>query len=254
MLVFSETKGWRHNQGIAGASYALVQLAEDMGYAVFTTEDSAVFKPENLARFKLVVFNNMSGPALTAEQQLNFETWFAAGGAIVAIHGAGATNDRKWDWFTNDVIGPRFTAHPAAPQFQTARVAALAPGHPVLAGVPDSFAHNEEWYSFDTAAQAHGMTPILGVDETTYSPRNDVYGDYQDLRMDLKGEGPIAHPVAWSKCHGGVDGPRSVYISLGHQVGTFDVDNSGGFPRLLLKNALDWSMKNTGKDNAGCAP
>lgn len=252
MLVFSETRGWRHNEGIAGAGKALVELAQDMDYAIYSTEQSAFFNPEDLARFKLVVFNNMSGAALTKAEQAAFEDWFARGGALVAIHGSGARAERNWDWFRDDVIGSVFTAHPAAPQFQTARVQSLAPAHPVMAGIPESFELNEEWYSFERPAQDHGMTPIAGLDETSYSPRNDVYGDYQDLRMDLNGEGPIAHPIIWSKCHEGGWRARSVYISLGHQVGTFDKDVSGGIARKILKNALNWSVKNSGQNDEGC--
>ena len=252
MLVFSETRAWRHNEGIAGAGKALVELAQDMGYAIYSTEQSAFFNSEDLARFKLVVFNNMSGEALTETEQAAFENWFAGGGALVAIHGAGARAERNWDWFCDDVIGSQLTAHPADPQFQTARVQSLAPAHPVMAGLPDSFELNEEWYSFERPAQDHGMVPIAGLDETSYSPRNDVYGDYQDLRMDLNGEGPIAHPIIWSKCHAGGSNPRSVYIALGHQVQTFDKDTSQGIARKILANALHWSVKNTGKNDEGC--
>ena len=252
MLVFSETHSWRHNEGIAGAGKALVELAQDMGYAVYSTEQSAFFNAEDLARFKLVVFNNVTGEALTKQEQGVFETWFANGGALVAIHGSGDRAERNWDWFRDDVIGSKFTAHPADPQFQTARVQSLAPQHPVMAGLPDSFELNEEWYSFEKPAQDHGMLPIAGLDETSYRPRNDVYGDYQDLRMDLNGDGPIAHPVIWSKCHEGDARPRSVYMALGHQVGTFDKDTSQGIARKILANALHWSVKNTGKNDEGC--
>lgn len=254
MLIFSETRGWRHNEGIAGAGKTLVELAEEMGYAMYSTEYSAVFTPENLARFKLVVMNNMSGEALTPNEQAALEDWFDRGGAIVSIHAAGDSSHEKWPWYAEKVIGPRFTAHPAGPQFQTARVETLRPGHPVMAGIPDSWEHNEEWYSFDSTAQSHGMTPLAGLDESTYSPRNEEYGDYVDLRMDLNGQGPIAHPIIWSKCHGGNEGPRSVYTALGHQVSVYDKETSSGIPRLILKNALNWAVKNTDPSGEGCAP
>lgn len=254
MLIFSETRGWRHNEGIAGAGKALVELAEEMGYAMFSTEYSAVFTPENLARFKLVVMNNMSGESMTPDEQAALEDWFDQGGAIVAIHAAGDSSHDSWPWYAENVIGPRFTAHPAGPQFQIARVETLRPAHPIMEGVPESWEHNEEWYSFDSTAQSHGMTPLAGLDETTYSPRNEEYGDYVDLRMDLNGEGPIAHPIIWSKCHGGNEGSRSVYTALGHQVSVFDEETSEGIPRLILKNALHWAVKNTDPDGEGCAP
>lgn len=254
MLVFSETREWRHNEGIAGAGKVLVELGEDMGYSVFSTEHSALFNADDLSRFKLVIMNNMTGAALSAEQQSALQAWFADGGAIVAIHGAGDSSHEDWPWYADKVIGPRFTSHPADPQFQTARVETLAVDHPVMAGVPNVWEHNEEWYSFDSTAQDHGMTPLAGLDETSYSPRNDVYGDYSDLRMDLDGQGAIAHPVIWSKCHGGPEGSRSVYTALGHQVSVYDKGTSAGIPRLILANALNWAVKNSDPEGKGCAP
>jgi type 1 glutamine amidotransferase len=245
ILVFSKTLEWRHEEGIAGANLFLVKTAEELGYGVMTTEESALFTPENLAKFDIIVFNNFTGDALSPTQETAFENWLKAGGGWLGIHGSGDSSHQDWAWYSNTLLGSTFTSHPADPQFQTARLQSLNPTHPVLQDLPDTWEHNEEWYSFDAPAQDFGLTPLLGLDETTYSPVNLVYGDHQDLRMDTEGVGPIAHPIAWTRC---VDQGRAVYSGLGHQASAYQDQNN----QKLLKNALQWVGKKTDPESTGC--
>jgi len=193
-------------------------MTEALGFGIYTTENPAIFTKDRLAKFDVVVFNNFTGDALTPAQETAFEDWFKAGGG-----------------------------HPADPQFQTARVQSLNDGHPVLEGLPESWEHNEEWYSFDAPAQDFGQVVILGVDESTYSPKNLVYGDHKDLRMDLTGAGPIAHPVVWARC---VEQGRGVYSALGHRASAYDSE----YNQMMLKNALTWVLKKTDPESKGCNP
>ncbi len=241
MLVFSKTEGWRHNEGIAGADRYFVDLARKNGWAVFTTANGAVFNPGQLGRFKLVVFNNMTGDALSPEQEAAFQVWLEAGGAWMGIHGSGDSSHSDWDWYKDDLIGPLFVSHPADPQIQQARVDVLAPAHPVMQGLPASFQHSEEWYTFDSRAQDHGMIVLAGVEEATYSPFNRVYGK-EDLRM---GEGAINHPVVWVTCPGS---GRAFYSALGHEELAYDNPAN----RLLLENAFRWTTGQSDLEGAGC--
>ena len=59
ILVFSKTKAWRHNEGIAGADRFFADVAAEEGFGFFTTENGAVFNAENLARFDVIIFNNI---------------------------------------------------------------------------------------------------------------------------------------------------------------------------------------------------
>lgn len=245
ILAFSKTREWRHEEGIAGANLFLVQAGAELGYGVMTTQNGAIFTPENLSKFDIVVFNNFTGDALSPRQEAAFEAWLEAGGGWLGIHGSGDSSHKDWPWYSETLLGSTFTAHPAGPQFQTARLQSLAPAHPVLNDLPETWEHNEEWYSFDAPAQNFGLTPILGVDENTYSPKNLEYGDYQDLRMDAEGEGPIAHPVVWSRC---VGAGRAVYSTLGHQASAYQNENN----IMLLKNSLRWVGRKTDPDGTGC--
>jgi len=208
----------------------------------FTTENGAVFNSKDLSRFELVVFNNMTGDTLSTDQEAAFKTWLMDGGAWIGIHGSGDSSHKDWDWYQNQLIGPTFTGHPAAPQFQKARVVNLAPDHPVMAGIGADFIHKDEWYSFDSVAQDYGHTPLAGLDETTYKPRNHIYGDVSDLRM---GNEAIEHPIIWSNCPGT---GRMVYSAIGHS----DKSYKDPVVRKILENSFKWVTVKTDTDGAHC--
>ena len=244
VLVYSKTKGWRHNEGIAGADLFFVQLARERKFGIFTTANGAVFNPTNLARFDLVVFNNVTGDTLSPEQRQALENWLKQGGGWIGVHGAGDASQDAWAWYQDVLIGPRFIGHPADPQFQDARIENLNSDHPVTKGVARDWVHNDEWYSFDSRAQDHGANVLFGLDESTYQPRNDAYGDVSDLRM---GQGAINHPIVWVRCTGK---GRAFYSAIGHSDQSYDDPNN----RKLLSNAFDWVTKKTDKNGAGCSP
>ncbi len=244
ILVFSETQEWRHEEGIAGADLFMIETGRELGYGIFTTADSAVFNAESLSRFDVVVFNNMTGDALTPSEEVAFQTWLEAGGGWVGIHGAGDSSHKDWPWYSETLLGSTFISHPMAPQFQDARVENLNPAHPVMKDLPAEWVHNEEWYTFDAPAQDFGQIVLLGVDESTYSPVNTVYG-VEDLRMDPEGKGPMAHPVAWARC---VEKGRAVYSALGHQDTSYNKANV----RKIIQNAILWVDGKTDSEGEGC--
>lgn len=242
ILVFSKTMDWRHNEGIAGADLFFVQLAREQGYGIFTTENSAVFNEKDLSRFEVVIFNNMTGDSLSPAQETVFQNWLEKGGSWIGIHGSGDNSHKDWSWYSDKIIGPTFIGHPADPQFQDASVVTLAPSHPVMQGIPASWQHNDEWYSFDSRAQDHGMIPLAGLDEDSYSPRNDVYGDVSDLRM---GKGAINHPIIWVTCPGK---GRAVYSAIGHGDDSYDSEIN----RKFLNNSFAWVTRKTDAKSLGC--
>jgi len=243
ILIFSETRDWRHEEGIVGANLAIMKAAKEMGYGYFTTEHSAIFNAEELAKFDVVVFNNMTGDALTKIQEEAFETWLAQGKGAVLIHGAGDASHQDWDFYHNDMLGATFVSHPMAPQFQEARVEVLNQSHPVMAGIGKEFTAVDEWYTFE-APPGDDFVFLAGLDESTYSPVNTVYGDVSDLRMGPKSED---HPIIWAKCHG-ENQARSVFTALGHRYETYDAKEA----MLILQNALNWTAKKTDLEGQGC--
>ncbi|MBV7259813.1 ThuA domain-containing protein [Erythrobacter crassostreae] len=242
ILVFSKTRDFRHNEGIAGGDRFFAKIATDRSMGLFTTVNGAVFNEEQLARFSLVVFNNVTGDALSDSQENALQSWVEAGGGFIAIHGSGDASHEGWPWYDSKLIGPEFIGHPADPQFQTARVVNLSAQHPVMAGLPAEWEQEEEWYSFDDVGKLGDARVLLGIDETTYSPRNDVYGDVADLRM---GGGPKGHPIAWLRCSGQ---GRFFYSAIGHSFTAYDVPEN----RKLLSNAVDWALRKTSSPEDAC--
>ncbi|MEM9839719.1 MAG: ThuA domain-containing protein, partial [Pseudomonadota bacterium] len=210
VLVFSKTRDWRHESGIPAATLFVVETAEELGMGVHSTEDGRIFNDADLSRFSIVVMNNVTGAAIEADEQKVLEKWIAAGGGVLAIHGAGDGSMTNWRWYLNTVIGAEFTGHPMGPQFQDAGVHVLSPGHPVTEGLPLQFIHNDEWYSF-TAPPRGPFIPLLGLDESTYQQSGTVFGPPERMVM---GPTPSDHPVAWATCAGT---GRIVYSALGHR-------------------------------------
>jgi len=241
MLLFSKTRAWRHEAGIAGANMHMIKLSRKMEYGTFSTENGAIFNDEDLAKFEIVVMNNFTGDGLSPAQEAALQRWLEAGGGLLALHGAGDASHSDWPWYDVDVIGPDFIGHPAAPQFQDARIENLSPSHPVMAGVPLEWVANDEWYSFDSLPDEN-FTVLAGLDESTYSPVNTQYGDVSDLRM---GEGAENHPIIWSRCIGA---GRIVFSALGHLETTYEEPNY----QVLLENAARWVAKETDSENGGC--
>jgi type 1 glutamine amidotransferase len=110
-----------------------------------------------------------------------------------------------------------------------------------MAGSKDEFSHTDEWYSFDGPVTGQ-VTVLAGLDESSYSPVNNVYGEVSDLRM-----GPEAsdHPIIWAKCPGQ---GRMVYSALGHNIASFD----NHAHQKLLRNAMAWVRKESDVDGEFC--
>ena len=243
ILIFSETRDWRHEEGIVGANLAIMKAAKEMGYGYFTTEHSAIFNAEEIKKFDVVVFNNMTGDALTPEQEAAFQAWQAQGKGTVLIHGAGDASHQDWDFYHNDMLGATFVSHPMDPQFQEARIEVLNQKHPVMAGIGAEFMAVDEWYTFE-APPGDDFIILAGLDESSYSPVNKVYGDRSDLRMGPK---PADHPIIWARCHG-ENKARTVFTAQGHRYETYEAKEAA----QILKNALNWTARKTDPESKGC--
>ncbi len=232
VLVFTKTNGFRHKDGIAGGSEVLAELIGKRGWGLFHTENGAVFNSEDLARFDAVVFLNASGDMLDGAQEKVFERWMEEGGSWLGVHAAGDGSHLTWQWYRDNLIGADFTAHIMGPQFQFANVILENHGHPVLAGVPDVWQHEEEWYSWASSPRLEGFTVLATLDEDSYSPVQNMWWSETDLSMG-------DHPVVWSNC---VGAGRSVYAAMGHKAEAFRQPQV----KRIIANALDWLVTDGG--------
>ena len=123
------------------------------------------------------------------------------------------------------------------PQFQVAEVHTEDPDHPVMAGLPPQWQHEEEWYSWEQSPRQAGFDILAIIDEDSYSPVQNFAGQSNDLRMG-------DHPVVWSRCIGS---GRSLYSAMGHSAAAYDNPRH----QRLLENGLDWAMD---RDACGATP
>lgn len=229
ILIFSKTNGFRHDEGIAGASAMFRQLAQKNGWSVYETENGAVHAPELLARFKAVVWSNASGDNLSVPQRAALQAYIENGGGFIGIHAAGDNSHEDWDWYVKDIIGTRFVGHSLWPHLAQATIHVEGGDHPAMAGLPAKWIRTDEWYSFDRSVRGKGYTVLATLDEATYE-RGGPGSDKLAMGKD--------HPIIWSHCQGK---GRVFYSALGHTGESFAEPEM----KKLITNAVNWVKTET---------
>ena len=204
VLVFEKMTGYLDAPSVAAGHAALFAIAQRKGWSIVATDRAGAITPANLRQFDVVIWNNVSGDALTVGQRRVFRSYIEHGGGFVGVHGSGGDPSYFWDWYVDTLIGARFIGHPMAPQFQEARVIVTDPASPIVRDLAPGWTMTDEWYSFTPNPRVNGAHVLLALDETTYSPKSGE----KDLRMGKD------HPIAWTRCIG--DG-RSFYSAIGHR-------------------------------------
>lgn len=241
ILVFSKTNGFRHDEPIKLGNKLFADMAQENKWGHFQTENGATFSPEILARFDAVVFNNVSGDVFTPAQRTAFKTFLQNGGGFVGVHASGGDFSYAWGWYVNELIGTQFKGHPMDPQFQKATVRIEDKTHPATAGLPESWARTDEWYSFNKSPRREGFKILATLDESTYGPDMKMPWGNTDLRMGKD------HPIIWTHC---VGTGRAFYSALGH------TDESYAEPlfRQHLLGATKWAVRAEGEGCETAAP
>jgi type 1 glutamine amidotransferase len=196
VLVYTFENLWRHYSNMT-ATQAIYDMCTNRGYSVMTTNDPMAINAANLSQVDVIVFAVSSGPGLNSLAQADLEAWLRAGGGMVGIHSASAT-EPSWPFYVADV-GTTFAGH--SPGLQTATVQILSDTHPVTAGLAN-FTLTDEWYFFTRRPEnVPGMEMLLALDESS------LPADYP--AMYKQG----FHPIAWAhELYGG----RVFYTAFGH--------------------------------------
>jgi cytochrome c len=221
VLVFSKTNGFRHSSIPAGVA-ALKTLGSRYGFDVQATEDATLFADATLARYKVVLFLNTTGPLLSAEQKSAFQRYIRAGGGFVGVHSA-SDSEYDWAWYGR-LVGAYFGGHP---RIQQATVRIEDRRHLSTRALPQSWVRRDEWYNF--RSNPRSMVHVLAtVDESTYSGGT--------MEPD--------HPIAWCQ---DFDGGRSWYTAMGHTEDSYDEP-------LFLDHLLGGILSAAGEDNCSSHP
>lgn len=228
VLLFTKTNSFRHVDGIEAGVELMKTLATKNAWQIFHTENGAVFNPQQLAKFKAVIFLNSSGDNLSIDQQRAFQHWLENGGGWLGVHAAGDGSHKDWPWYLENLIGADFTAHIMGPQFQQAKMINENPDHPVMGDLKGHWLHTEEWYSWAQSPRGKGFDILAVVDEDSYQPYVKIFGSETDLRMG-------DHPVVWSRC---VKQGRAIYSALGHGAEAYQAAEH----QALLESAVNWIL------------
>ena len=202
VLVYTKNgKGYVHDN-IETSIEALRALGAENGFEVEASDDPAVFTPENLARFDVLVFSNTNNETFDTDTQREaLQRFVRNGGGFVGIHSASGS-ERTWPWFSA-LLGGNFVRHAPRQDF-TAEV--VDAGHPATAFLPRRWAiADDECYFLDELNPA--IRVLLAADLVTVEDRSR-----EPFPGTLFAD---RFPIAWYQAF---DGGRQFYTSLGHRI------------------------------------
>jgi cytochrome c len=194
VLVFTRTRGFRHASIPVGV--ATVQSIGKGKWVTEHTEDPARFTPEELKRYKAVVFLSTTGDVLPAPQQKAFEDYIEQGGGFAGVHAA-ADTEYDWPWF-GQLVGAWFRDHTKVVPND---VHVERPQDVSVRGLPDPWRRDDEWYAFRT--NPRGKVDVLASIDDKQTGDSNMGGD---------------HPIAWKHA---VGKGRSWYTAMGHTKESF---------------------------------
>lgn len=197
ILVFSKTAGFRH-ASIEPGKLALMEMGQERGVEVDTTEDAGRFTDSNLAGYNAILFLSTTLDVLDEEQQGALERYIQGGGGYVGIHAASDT-EYDWPWY-GQMVGGYFAGHP---HIQEANLNVEDQDHVSTRHLPAVWTRTDEWYRFDYVNP--DVNVLVAIDETSYLP-------------DGNNPGEAYHPTSW---YHEFDGGRVFYTGLGHTTESF---------------------------------
>jgi uncharacterized protein len=196
ILIFCKTIEYYHSS-IATGIVAIQKLGIKYKFEVDTSTDAKKINPENLKKYKTVIFLSTTGDIFNDEQQDAFKKYIEAGGGFMGIHAA-TDCEYKWQWYGN-LVGAYFEDHPAT---QVATLNIVDSNNISTRHLPNPWVRKDEWYSFKWMAK--DLHVLITIDEKSYNLGKIAPMGY--------------HPMAWYHEY---DGGRAFYTELGHTEESF---------------------------------
>ncbi len=232
VLLFSKSTGFRHSGSIDASKPIFTDLAKKNGWFLYETEEGGVFNAEQLAKFKVVIFNNSTGRVLNDEQQKALEQYIENGGSLMGIHGAG-DNSHHWDWYVENLLGAEFSHHPIKPQFQKTDVLLDSQADSTITTqISQPWSHTDEWYVFFENPRKKGFNILYTINGDSIIPNGNMSFLSSNKNFGMGKD----HPVAWCKQIGK---GKTFYTSMGHDESVWKDPN---FVKLI-ENGINWTMK-----------
>jgi type 1 glutamine amidotransferase len=214
MLVYSKTAVFRHDAAIATGKTMLQQIATEQGFEVVFTEDDALITLEGLSQFEIVFFLNTTGDIFDEAEQQAYQQWMTEhNGAFAGVHSATDT-ENGWEFYS-EVTGQYYDGHTNMNTPDQIQLEATMLTFPALAGLPNPWSRNEEWYKFNNF-QSWSMKPGFTI---------------------LGRKAADAQPIMWIREWGNF---RAFYTAIGHDGSVFDNDND---VKRHLTGGIMWAVR-----------
>jgi len=208
ILIYSRTKGFRH-QSIPFGVYALTELGKRTGaYTAVATEDPAVFSSPEFMNYDAILMLNTTGDSTIpqGEAREQFEQFLDAEKGLIGIH---AATDCHSDWpYYLEAMGGIFGGHP----WRASDVVTLyneEPEHPICSHIKTGDTIKDEIYQYkdDEHFTREKLRILLSL---------DMNGENMK-RAKMKRE-DNDYAVSWIREYAN---SRVFYSNLGHNESTF---------------------------------
>jgi type 1 glutamine amidotransferase len=208
----------RGHKSTEPANYALQLMGDRTGaYEVVFSNDTLMFKKENLAQFDAICFNNTAGVLFNdPELRINLLDFVSHGGGFVGIHAAAATFVQWPEYWQFPAFGQMVGAyedsgHPWKPD-ETIYLQVDDPDHPLVNMFPkESFPIKDEVFQFRQPYSRDILHVLLTIDtqKTDMNPQRRFLPErFADRDF----------AISWIQPYGK---GRVFYTSLGHNSDVF---------------------------------
>ena len=201
VLIFTLTKGFRHDS-IELCTFAFTELGKKTGaFTAEDTDDPGIFMPERLANYDAIVFNNTTGTLFDEPERKDALLKYVRGGrGIVGVHAA-TDCFYKWPEF-GELMGGYFDGHPWN---EKVYLKLDEPEHPLVVMLKElpELAVADEIYQFKDPYSRSKLRVLVSLDTTRTNMKKDKI---------KRTDGDFA--VSWVRPYGQ---GRVFYCSLGHR-------------------------------------
>lgn len=229
ILVYTKNGTGYVHTNIKASIEALKKIGAENNLIVDVSDDPGVMTPENLAKYRCLVFSNTNNETFdTEEQRKAFVDYIHKGGAFVGIHSA-CGSERSWPWFWA-MLGGKFKRHPA---YQPFDIKIIDKNHPSTEMLPDIWKWKDECYYLDNLNPDIRILMVADL-KTINDPQKgeypgQVFGDY--------------FPLAW---YHEFEGGRVFYTAIGHDIAHY----SDPLYIKHLTGGILWALGDKTKDKS----
>ncbi len=224
VLLYTKETEWMHPSTPVAAK-VMLERGRLRGWDVRESKESSELLKEDIGKTDVIFFLNSSGMTMNQAERDAFASYIAQGHGWVGAHAASHTD---YDWpFMADLIGAIFCCHPP---MAPGNLVVQDPSDPIVAHLPKTWAHTDEWYTYSRRPESNPKVKVLlTVDEHSIRPDYPGPGEYPGLAVGY-------HATTWTNRFGAT---RVFYTGLGHAPETWQDEL---FLTMLIK-AVEWAAE-----------